>query len=84
MPGSFTPSSALTMRVRKPFRPSSWIHEYAPMNGGERYEMTMRMLMRPAPRIFTLRSRYAIGTPMSDATSVDTIVTLKLLTRAPQ
>ena len=72
------------MRVINPFRPRSWIHEYAPMNGGERYEITMRMLMRPAPRILTLRSRYAIGTPMSDATSVDTTVTLKLLTSAPQ
>ena len=84
MPGSFTPKTAFTMRVIKPFRPRSWIHEYAPMNGGERYEITIRMLMISAPRIFTLRSRYAIGTPMSDATAVETIVTLKLLTSAPQ
>ena len=54
------------------------------MNGGERYDITIRMFKNFEPLILMPLSTYAIGTAISVAIVVDTMVTLKLLTSVLQ
>ena len=55
------------------------IHEYAPMNGGERSEMMMQISTTFLPLILYFVMKYASVVPMRMASTVTQSVTEKLL-----